>query len=106
MGYMAFDYIKVIISWLLWNFGDEEMFKKFCVKQMDDSTSSGRQNTRILAARRELPKVTFPGLCIRGFFGHLATSFFSRCTKSPVFLSFNPCFHDMHECDLILLGWN
>lgn len=60
MGYMAFGYIKVIISWLLWNFGDEEMFKKFCVKQMDDSTSRGRQNTRILAARRELPKITFP----------------------------------------------
>lgn len=62
MGYMAFDYIKAIISWLMWNFGDEEMFKKFCGKQMNDSTSCGRQNTRILSARRELPEVTFASL--------------------------------------------
>lgn len=56
---MAFDYIKAIISWLMGNFGDEEMFRKFCAKQMGDSTSCGRQNTRILSARRELPEVTY-----------------------------------------------
>lgn len=70
MGYMAFDYIKAIISWLLWNFGDEEMFKKLCVEQMSDSTSGGKENTRILSARRKQPKFTFPWLCIPGFFGH------------------------------------
>lgn len=67
---MAFDYIKAIISWLMWNFGDEEMLKKFCAKQMDDSNSCGRQNTGILSTRRELPEVTFPWVCIPGFFGH------------------------------------
>lgn len=36
---MAFDYIKAIISWLLWNFGDGEMFKNVCVKQIAGSSS-------------------------------------------------------------------
>lgn len=74
MGYMAFDYIKAIISWLLWNFGDEEMLGKLCVKQMADPTSGGEQNTRILSARREPPKVTSPlplaSHAMPGFFGH------------------------------------
>lgn len=61
MGYMAFDYIKAIISWLLWNFGDEDMFKKLCVKQMSDSTSGGKQNARIFfSARRKPPNLPSP----------------------------------------------
>lgn len=36
---MALDYIKAIIFWLLWNFGDGEMFKKVCAKHIAGSSS-------------------------------------------------------------------